>query len=70
MFSRDIGYLFAILKSIVDDVSDWHCIVDIRLVLDAQQNICRFIVLFDDCRFQHITVFLNRFLRLLSIFIW
>ena len=35
-----ISNLLPILKSIVNHVSDRHCIMDVRLVFDAQQNVC------------------------------
>ena len=43
-----IGYLFAILKRIVNDVAHRHRVMDVCLILNAQQNICGFLVLFHD----------------------
>ena len=43
--------------------------MNIGLVFDTQKDVSRFAILLDDRRFQHITVFLHRIIRLGSILV-
>ena len=64
-----VSNLLAILERIINDIANRHCIVNIGLVFDTQKDVSRFAILLDDRRFQHITVFLHRIIRLGSILV-
>ena len=64
-----VSNLLAILERIINDIANRHCIVNIGLVFDTQKDVSRFAILLDDRRFQHITVFLHRIIRLVSVLV-
>ena len=68
MSFSNLRNLLSILKSIVNNISHRHCIMNLCLIFHSQKNIWCSWILHDDSWFQNISIFLNNILSLIFVF--